>query len=83
MPQSSLCAARRWPGMSGHKIRGRECAREARALAGSGSGLQPSPYVTGGAAGAAAAALVYFATMRLTRGMAASVCFLPMGRSFS
>ena len=42
--------------------------------------LQPSPYV---AAGAAAAALVYFATMRLTRGMAASVCFLPMGRSFS
>ena len=34
-------------------------------------------------AGAAAAALVYFATMRLTRGMAASVCFLAMGRILS
>ena len=31
----------------------------------------------------AAAALVYFATMRLTRGMAASVCFLAMGRILS
>jgi len=34
-------------------------------------------------AGPAAAALVYFATMRLTRGMAASVCFLAMGRILS
>lgn len=32
---------------------------------------------------AAAAALVYFATIRLTRGMAASVCFLAMGRILS
>ena len=32
---------------------------------------------------AVAAVLAYFATMRLTRGMAASVCFLAMGRSLS
>ena len=56
-------------------------ARFARALAGSSSSPAYPFYFAGGAA--AAAALEYFATMRLTRGMAASVCFLAMGRSFS
>ena len=85
MPQSSLCRARRLPGMTmkENRFRRRFRNRHPASVLGPGSGSSPaSPfYFAGGAA--AAAALAYFATMRLTRGTAASVCFLAIGRSFS
>ena len=69
MPRMVLKEIRgRWPG--------------ARA-GGRGRWPGPGPGPGPGPAYVAAAALVYFATMRLTRGMAASVCFLAIGRILS